>query len=46
MRLINPEVHYLPQGEGREGIYKQIELDYILIISKLWLKENQKNTLL
>lgn len=26
MRLINPEVHYLPQGEGLEGIYKQIEL--------------------
>lgn len=25
MRLINPEVHYLPQGEGLEGIYKQIE---------------------
>lgn len=25
MRLINPEVHYLPQGEGLEGIFKQIE---------------------
>lgn len=26
MRLIEPKVEYIPQGEGLEGIYKQIEL--------------------